>query len=128
MKWNTTKARSEAERFEAFRSLPQAERLKPLAYCVALTLQPKLAPADGDDATAYDLALSSTGRSVAAYWSPGKDFLGRLTRDQLLAIARDTLGEAWAQPFAKAIMVAATRGNLRQVCRGQGCFTDQRCP
>ena len=30
------KAASEAARFEAFRSLPQAERLKLLAYCVAL--------------------------------------------------------------------------------------------
>src|SRR5262249_3089874 len=95
------KPSSEAARFEAFGSLPQAERLKLLAYCVALTLQPKLGPADGDEATAYDAALGLTEGSVAAYWRPSKDFLSRLTRDQLLAIARDTLGEAWAQPLAK---------------------------
>jgi hypothetical protein len=97
------KPQSEAARFEAFRSLPEAERLKLLAYCVAVTLKPKLAPADGDEATAYDAALALTEGNVAAYWRPGKDsFLSRLSRDQLLAIARDTLGEAWAQPFSKA--------------------------
>jgi ParB family chromosome partitioning protein len=95
------KPKSEAARFEAFRSLPQADKLELLAYCVALTLQPKLAPADGDEATAYDAALALTEASVAGYWRPGKDnYLGRITRDQLLALARDTLGEAWAQSRA----------------------------
>jgi ParB family chromosome partitioning protein len=95
------KPKSEAARFEAFRSLPQAARLDLLAYCVALTLQPKLAPADGDEATAYDAALALTEGSVAGYWRPGKEsYLGRITRDQLLALARDTLGETWAQSRA----------------------------
>ena len=95
------KPKSETARFEAFRSLPQADRLKLMAYCVALTLQPKLAPAADDEATAYDAALALTEGSVAAYWRPGKDsYLGRITRDQLLALGRDTLGEAWAQSRA----------------------------
>ena len=65
---------------------------------MALTLQPKLAPAAGDEATAYDAALALTEGDVAAYWRPAKDsFLSRINRDQLLAIARDMLGEAWAQ-------------------------------
>ena len=89
---------SEAARFEAFRSLPEAAKLELLAYCVALTLQPKLGPAEGDEATAYDAALSLTAASVAGYWRPTKDnFLGRITRDQLLAIGREVLGEPWAQ-------------------------------
>jgi ParB family chromosome partitioning protein len=96
------KPQSEAARFEAFRSLPQEVRLQLLAYCVALTLQPKLAPADCDEATAYDAALALTEASVAAYWRPGRDsYLGRLTRDQLLALGRDTLGESWAQARAR---------------------------
>jgi ParB family chromosome partitioning protein len=67
-----------------------------------LTLQPKLAPADGEEATAYDAALALTGGDVAGYWRPGKEsFLGRIPRDQLLAIARDTMGEAWAQASSK---------------------------
>jgi ParB family chromosome partitioning protein len=95
------KPKSEAARFEAFRSLPQAAKLELLAYCVALALQPKLAPADGEEATAYDAALGLTEASVASYWRPGKtSYLGRITRDQLLALARDTLGEAWAQSRA----------------------------
>ncbi len=92
------KATSEAERFEAFRSLPEASKLELLAYCVALTLQPKLGPTQGDEATAYDAALSLTAASVAGYWRPTKgNFLGRVTRDQLLAIGGEVLGELWVQ-------------------------------
>lgn len=92
------KPKSEAARFEEFRLLPQAAKLELLAYCVALTLQPKLGPAEGEIATAYDVALALTGASVADYWRPTKDnFLSRRTRDQLLAISREVLGELWAR-------------------------------
>jgi hypothetical protein len=92
------KPKSEAARFAAFRALPQAARLQLLAYGVSVTLQAKMAPGDGDETTAYDAALAMTGADVASYWRPGKEtYLARVTRDQLLAIARDTLGEAWAQ-------------------------------
>jgi ParB family chromosome partitioning protein len=95
------KATSEAARFEAFRSLPQEARLEVLAYCVALTLQPKLGPAEGDAATAYDAALALTEANVAGYWRSSKDnFLARISRDQLLAVGRATLGEAWSQSRA----------------------------
>ncbi|MFL5334478.1 MAG: transcriptional regulator [Geminicoccaceae bacterium] len=92
------KPKTEAARFEAFRALADAEKLGLLARCVALTLQPKLAPAAGDEATAYDIALALTGADVAGYWRPTRaNYLARITREQLLAAARDTLGEAWAQ-------------------------------
>jgi ParB family transcriptional regulator, chromosome partitioning protein len=92
------KPKSEAARFETFRSLSETAKLELLAYGVALTLKPKLAPAEGDEATAYDAALSLTGGSVAGYWRPARDnFLSRITRDQLLAISREVLGEPWAQ-------------------------------
>jgi hypothetical protein len=46
--------------------------------------------------------LALTGASVAAYWRPdGANFLTRISRDQLLAIARETLGEPWAQSRAR---------------------------
>ena len=103
------KPQTEAARFEAFRSLPDTVKLELLAYCVALTLKPKLAPADGDEATGYDAALALTEASVASYWRPAKDnFLGRISRDQLLTLARDTLGDEWAQLRAtdkKALLV-----------------------
>ncbi|HYV38105.1 MAG TPA: hypothetical protein VE988_20635, partial [Gemmataceae bacterium] len=50
-----------------------------------------------------------TGGDMSGYWRPAKDsFLSRVSRDQLLAIARDTLGEAWVKPRAsdkKALLV-----------------------
>ncbi len=96
------KPKSEAARFDAFRSLPQEAKQQLLAYCVALTLQPKLGPAAGHEVTAYDAALALTGASVAAYWRPnGANFLSRISRDQLLALARETLGEPWAQSRAR---------------------------
>jgi ParB family chromosome partitioning protein len=92
------KPESEPARFDTFRSLPETAKQELLAYLVALSLKPTLAPAEGEDATAYDAALSLTAASTADYWRPAKgNFLGRITRDQLLAIGRDVLGEAWAQ-------------------------------
>jgi ParB family chromosome partitioning protein len=92
------KPQSGVERFEAFRALPREARLELLAYCVALTLQPKLGPAEGEGATAYDAALALTGASVADYWRPtAENFLKRRSRDQLLALSRVVLGETWAR-------------------------------
>jgi ParB family chromosome partitioning protein len=92
------KPKSEAERFAAFRSLPQEAKQELLAYCVAMTLKPTLAPADASDATAYDAALALTEANVAIYWRPNKDnFLGRVSRTLLLGIRTDVLGEAWSQ-------------------------------
>ena len=92
------KPASEAEQFEAFRTLPEAAKLELLAYCVALTLKPKFGPAEGEEATAYDAALSLTGSSVAGYWRPSSEnFLKRVNREQLLAIYREVLGDSWAQ-------------------------------
>jgi ParB family chromosome partitioning protein len=103
------KPKSEAERFEAFRKLPEAAKLELLAYCVAMTLKPKLAPTTGDEVTAYDISLSLVEANIAAYWRPTREnFLGRVTRDLLLAISRDVLGDAWAQSRAsdkKALIV-----------------------
>ena len=89
---------NEASGFEAFCNLTGAVKLDILAYCVALTLKPKLAPADAGEATAYDIALSLSGASVADHWRPTRDnYLSRITRDQLVAIGREVLGEQWAQ-------------------------------
>lgn len=92
---------SEADRFEAFRSLPDTAKQELLAYCVAMTLKPKLAPTAEEEVTAYDVALSLTSGDVANYWRPtSENFLKRITRDQLLAIGRDAFGANWAQSRA----------------------------
>jgi ParB family transcriptional regulator, chromosome partitioning protein len=97
------KRESELDRFETFRALPDAQKLQWLAYGVALSLRPKLAPSEGEDVTAYDAALAFTEGNVAAYWRPAKDsFLARINREQLLALGRATLGETWAQTRSSA--------------------------
>ena len=93
---------TEASQFEAFRKLSGSVKLDMLAYCLALTLKPSLAPAEGDEPTAYDVALSLTAGDVAAYWRPtGANYLSRITRDRLLAIGREVLGDQWAQSRLK---------------------------
>ncbi len=103
------KETSEPARFDAFRSLSLADRLDLLAYCTAVTLQPRLGHTVGEESTAYDAALAMTGSNAADYWRPTKDnFLGRRNRDQLLVIGRDVLGEQWAQSHftdKKALLV-----------------------
>lgn len=103
------KPKTEAERFHAFCSLSQTDKLDLLGYCVALTLKPKLAPTGNNEATAYDVALSMTDADVSQYWRPTKDnFLVRLNRIQLLGICREVLGEGWAQASSthkKALLV-----------------------
>lgn len=95
------KPKSEAARFATFRELPEAAKLDLLAYCIALTLKPKLAPGGDDEATVYDAALSLTQANAAGYWRPTADnFLGRVTRGELLAIGRTVLGESWSQARA----------------------------
>jgi ParB family chromosome partitioning protein len=88
---------SEAERFHRFRELLDDDKRAILAYCVAATLRPGLAPSRPEDATAYDVALSLTGADVALHWRPTKaNYLGRLTRDQLLALGGELLRQPWA--------------------------------
>jgi ParB family chromosome partitioning protein len=40
--------------------------------------------------TAYDIALMETDANVAEYWRPSKaNYLGRISREQLLAIGEE---------------------------------------
>ena len=89
---------SEAERFELFRKLGQDDKRRILAYCTAKALRPKLAPTSAHDVTAFDLALTETGGRVEGYWRPTKaNYLGRVTREQLLAVGEEVFGAGWAK-------------------------------
>lgn len=88
---------TEAERFDAFRALEAEAKLELLAYCVGVTLRPRLATATGEKKTAYDLALCLTSARIFDYWRPtAENLFSRLTRDQLLAVGREVFGDAWA--------------------------------
>ncbi len=87
---------TEAEQFQAFIGLSDKEKLDLLAYCVAMSLKPQLST--GNESTACELALSLTDASMAAYWRPARsNYLGRISRNQLLALGRELLGDEWAQ-------------------------------
>ncbi len=87
---------TEAEQFQGFIGLSDKDKLDLLAYCVATSLKPQLST--GNESTACELALSLTDASLAAYWRPTRsNYLGRITRDQLLALGRELLGEQWSQ-------------------------------
>ncbi|WP_435008058.1 ParB/RepB/Spo0J family partition protein [Tundrisphaera lichenicola] len=98
---NWMKLESEVGQFLAFQQLSDYQKHALLAYCVAASLKPKLAPTEDEDKTAYDIALSQTGANVADYWRPTKEnFLSRITKDQLLEIGKELVGgergETWA--------------------------------
>lgn len=106
------KQKTEPLQFEAFRTLSTIDKQRILAYCTALTLRPKLAPAAGKQKSAYDVALALTGANVADYWRPtAANFLSRIKREQLLDIGREVMvqGESWAiakRDAKKAALVA----------------------
>ena len=86
---------TEAEQFNQFRELPDGEKHRLLAFCVAASLKPKLGTED-DEPTAYDIALSLTGGNPADYWRPTKDnYLSRINREQLLAIGGTVMLDGW---------------------------------
>ncbi|OJW21202.1 MAG: hypothetical protein BGO49_24630 [Planctomycetales bacterium 71-10] len=91
---------NQQDQFAALQALTLEQKHAILAYCVASTLEPKLLPKAGPDddrRTAYDIALAQTGANVAGYWRPTKDnYLGRLTKDQLLDLGAELLGQQWA--------------------------------
>ena len=83
---------------EAFKPLAEADKHRILAYCVAMTLRSKLAPAAGKQQSAYDAALAQTGVDVTAWWRPtAANFLSRIKIGQLLEIGRQVFlgGDEW---------------------------------
>lgn len=87
---------SEWEQFQAFTGLTDTKKLDLLAYCVASSLKPQLAT--GNEDTAYELALSLTDARMEAYWRPTRaNYFGRVTRDRLLAVGGELLGDQWSQ-------------------------------
>ena len=102
--------KTEAAQLDAFQALAEADKLRILAYCTAMTLQPKLTPGAGKQQTAYDAALALSGMSVAGYWRPSAaNFLSRLKTAQLLDIGREIFGEQWAHHRTnakKAVLVS----------------------
>ncbi|HEX3747653.1 MAG TPA: ParB/RepB/Spo0J family partition protein [Bryobacteraceae bacterium] len=92
------KEKTESAKFEEFRELTQAQKLAILAYCVAGTLQSQLAQKN-----ALESALGATEAQVTEFWRPtAENYLGRITKDQLLDIGKTIFSKAWAEKWASA--------------------------
>ena len=98
---------SDAEAFAELRALPERDKRTLLASCVARTLKGQLAfePKARPEVEAtiarlgIDFAASVRGNRDQVWTA---DLLwSRLRKDRILAIARETLGETWAQAEAK---------------------------
>ena len=96
-----------AEAFAGMRRLPEREKRQLFASCVARTLKGQLAfeagarPETEATVARLDVDFAAAVRAnPAPVWTAGL-LWSRLRKDRLLAIARATLGEAWAAAHAK---------------------------
>ena len=97
--WLTVEDGQEA--FAALRALPAADKQSLFAACIARTLKGQLAfeanarPETEATVARLDIEFAAHVRlSAEMFWS-------RIRKDRMLAVARDTLGVAWAQAHAK---------------------------
>lgn len=107
----------EAAQFAAFQKLTDYQKQALLAFCVASTLQAKLAE-EGKPQTAYDVALAQTGANVADYWRPtATNFLSRINSAQLLSLMAELFGENFAasrKGSKKAALVSELERGFQQ--------------
>lgn len=107
----------EAAQFAAFQKLTDYQKQALLAFCVASTLQPKLAE-EGKPQTAYDVAMAQTGANVADYWRPtATNFLSRINSAQLLSLMAEIFGENFAasrKGAKKAALVSELERGFQQ--------------
>jgi ParB family transcriptional regulator, chromosome partitioning protein len=101
-----------AERFDAFRSLPDAARAAWLGHAVARTLEASVGIA-GDRACAFHDHLGTLlGIDVAAWWRPtGANYFDRVPKSLALAALSDVGGPTLAGPYAKS-----KKAELSQAC------------
>jgi ParB family chromosome partitioning protein len=107
-----TEGATHAERFDAFRALPEASRMALLGHAVARTLQASAGIA-GDRACAFHDHLGRLlGIDVPAWWRPtGANYFDRVPKSLALAALVEVGGPALAGPYAKA-----KKADLAQAC------------
>ena len=98
---------SETEAFAELRALPEQDKRTLFASCVARTLkgqlafEPKARPEVEATVARLDIDFAAAVRGNRdQLWTAGL-LWSRLRKDRILAIARGTLGETWAQAEAK---------------------------
>ncbi len=94
-------ADDDAACFEALRALPRADKEKLFAAAVARTVKGQLA-FEHDARPELEATVARLGIEFAKHVRPTADLVwARLRKDRILAVARDTLGPAWAAARSK---------------------------
>ena len=89
------------ESFAAFRALPEADKQRLFAACVARTLKGQLAfePVARPE---FEATVARLDIDFSVHVRPGAEmFWSRVRKDRLLAVARETLGVEWAHTHRK---------------------------
>ncbi|HEY1145321.1 MAG TPA: chromosome partitioning protein ParB, partial [Allosphingosinicella sp.] len=107
-----TQGSTRAERFDAFRALPDAARAAWLGHAVARTLEASTGIAGERACTFHDHLGALLGIDVAAWWRPtGVNYFDRVPKSLSLAALTDVGGPTLAGPYAKA-----KKPELAQAC------------
>ena len=107
-----TQGETRAERFDAFRALPEAARAAWLGHCVACTLEASLNWPGGRSCALHDHLGEVLGIEVARWWRPtGANYFDRVPKAVALAAIAEVGGETLAQRYAKS-----KKAELAQAC------------
>lgn len=107
-----TEGKTRAERFKAFRALPDELRAAWLGHAVARTLEASLNLAGERFCAFHDHLGRLLGIDVARWWRPtGANFFDRVPKSVTLAALAEIGGEALAARYAKA-----KKAELSQTC------------
>ncbi len=99
--FNWMEADDDAAGFETLRALPRSEKEKLFAAAAARTVKGQLA-FEHDARPELEATVARLGIEFARHVRPTADLLwSRLRKDRILAIARETLGAAWAAARSK---------------------------
>ncbi len=103
----------EGESFAALRALPQAEKQALFSAAVARTVKGQLA-FEPDARPELEATIARLDIDFTAHVRPSADMLwSRIRKDRILAVARETLGPAWASArskYKKADLAKAMEG------------------
>ena len=107
-----TEGPTRAERFDAFRKLPEAARAAWLGHVVARTLEASVGIAGDRACPFHDHLGSLLGIDVAAWWRPtGANYFDRVPKSVALAALAEVGGPTLAGPYAKS-----KKAELAQAC------------
>jgi ParB family chromosome partitioning protein len=107
-----TDGETRAERFDAFRALPDAARAAWLGHCVAGTLEASLNLPGGRACALHDHLGHVLGIEVARWWRPtGVNYFDRVPRSVCLAALAEVGGPELVARYAKA-----KKAELAQAC------------